>query len=139
MHALYVRPNRKASLVKLIAAEVYFHPNDENHCAIVGFRAADDAYLLLSRALELTEQDRRLRLDGVHVELTDQGYSCYDGIAAVTMFPSMIRFDLNENGRRNLQQHNVEVVHDLPSERLLQMTQVLALVFEGFPRYNDCA
>jgi hypothetical protein len=126
--------------VKLVAAEVCFHPDDENHCATVGFRATDNAYLLLTRSLEPDEQDRRLRLDGVHVELTDQGYSCYDGIGAVTLFPAMIRFDLNENGRRNLQQDHVEVVvHDLPPERLLQMRQVLALVFDGFPRYIDCA
>lgn len=124
--------------MKLIAAEVYFNPDDENHCATVGFRAATDEYLLISRDLEPTEQDRRLRLNGIHVELTDQGYSCYDGIASVTMLPSAIRFDLNEKGRHNLQQDFVEVVHDLRQVQLFQLRQVLALVFEGFPRYTDC-
>ena len=122
--------------MKLIAEEVYFHPNDENHCATVGFRAADDDYVLFTRNLEPTEQDRRLRLDGVHMELTDQGYSCYEGLAAVSVFPNMIRFDFNENGRLNLQQDYLEVVYDLPPERLSQMRLVLALVIEGILEYT---
>ena len=122
----------------MIAAKVYFHPNDDNHCATVGFRAADDSYLLLSRSLQPTEQDKRLGHDSVHTELSDQGFSCYEGIGAVSIFPTLLRFDMNERGAEAMQQTFVEVVHDLPPERSWQMRQVLAVVFDGLNRYADC-
>jgi hypothetical protein len=123
--------------VKLVATEVYFQPIDENRCATVGFKATDDSYLLLSRCLQPTEQDIRLGLDGVHVELSDQGFSCYDGIAAVSVFPARIRFDFNQQGSLATHQSHVEVHHDSPPERSWQLRQVLGVVFDGHPRYAD--
>lgn len=124
--------------VRLIAAEVYFDPNDENHCAAVGFRAADDGYFLLSRLLRPSEQDRRLGLDPVYAELSDQGFGCYGGIGSVSISPTALRFDLNEKGAEAMKRTFVEVVHDLPPHRSRQMRQVLAVVFDGFDRYADC-
>ena len=51
-----------------------------------------------------------------------------------------VRFDFNERGERATHQSFVEVHHDLPPERscqLRQVRQVLAVVFDGFPRYAD--
>ncbi|HWB01605.1 MAG TPA: Imm10 family immunity protein [Verrucomicrobiales bacterium] len=124
--------------MNLVAAEVYFHPNDDIHCATVGFRAADHSYFLLSRALAPTQQDRRLGHDAVYIELSDQGLGCYDGVSAVSVFPALVRFDLNERGKRATHQSIVEIRHSLALEQSLQLRQVLALVFDGFPRYADC-
>jgi Immunity protein 10 len=123
--------------MQLQAIECRYHPNDDNGCLTVGFRAADDQYLLLSRSLHPSEQDRRLGLDGVHVELSDQGLSCYDGIAEVSVMPILIRFDLTEKGVRSLRVPFVEVSHDLPPERSHQMRMVLRDIFVGLERFAD--
>jgi hypothetical protein len=123
--------------VRLDAAEVYFHPNDDNRCATVGFRAVDDTYFLISRALMPTEQDRSLGHDAVHLELSDQGLSCYDGIGAVSVFPTTIRIDFNERGEQSTQRRFIEIHHDLPPDRSWQLRQMLGLVFDGFARYAD--
>lgn len=123
--------------MQLQAIECYYHPNDDNGCLTVGFRAADDQYFLLSRSLHPTEQDRRLGLDGVHVELSDQGLSCYDGIAAVSIMPRLIRFDLTDKGVRSLRVPSVEVSHDLTPERSHQMRMVLRDMFVGLERFAD--
>jgi hypothetical protein len=121
--------------MKLVTTEVYYHPNDDNRCATVGFKAADDSYLLLSRCLHPSEHDIRLGLDGVHVELSDQGFSCYDGIGAVSVFPAMIRFDFNQQGVQAIHQTHIEVHHDSPPERCWQLRQVLGVVFDRHPCY----
>jgi hypothetical protein len=123
--------------MQLQAIECYYHPNDDNGCLTVGFRAADDQYFLLSRCIHPTEQDRRLSLDGVHIELNDQGFSCYDGIGAVSVMPTRIRFDLSEEGARSLKVPFIEVSYDLPPERSHQMRMVLGDMFVGFERYAD--
>ncbi|MES2709895.1 MAG: Imm10 family immunity protein [Verrucomicrobiota bacterium] len=121
----------------LQASECYYHPNDENECLTVGFRTEDDQYFLLSRCIHPTEQDRRLGLDGIHLELNDQRYSCYDGIRSVSVMPTCIRFDLSEQGAGALQTQFIEITHDLPPERSHQMRLILGEMFTGFQRYAD--
>jgi hypothetical protein len=121
----------------LTAAECYFHPNDDNDCATVGFKAADDRYVLLSRTLFPTEQDLRLGLEGIYIELNDQGFSCYQGISAVSVFPGSMRIDLNEHGFAALKVATIEIHHDLSPAHSWQMRQVLAIVLDGFAPCSD--
>jgi hypothetical protein len=125
--------------VRLRAVEVYFHPCDENDCATAGFRAADDSYLLLSRSLSPTEQDKSLGLDGVHIELNDQGFSCYDGVLSAVIYRPQLEFVLNEKGIRNLKSSSIEVTMELPPERFCQLKQVLGVVFSKLSRFSDCS
>ncbi len=121
------------------AVEVYSHPNDENGCGTVGFRSADESYLLLSRALSPTEQDAALCLDGVHLELNDQALSCYEGVQSVSIHSSKISFVLNEQGIRNLKTTAIEVCFELSPEGFHQLKHVLRLVFERLDHFSDCS
>ncbi len=120
----------------LEADEIYFHPND-NGCATAGFKAAGDDYVLLNRDLEPTEQDISLGLDGIHLEVTDQSLSCYDGISQITVYPEKIDIDLTPKGATATRQEKIEIRYELIPERRSQLRTVLSTIFDGFPSFAD--
>ena len=120
----------------LEADEIYFRPNDEG-CATVGFKAVTDDYVLVNRDLDPTEQDASLGLDGIHLEVSDQGWSCYDGISRFTIYPEKIEIELNAKGATATQQQWIEIHYDLIPQRRSQLRAVLRTIFDGFPNFAD--
>jgi hypothetical protein len=122
--------------MKLKAEEIFFHPNDGG-CATAGFKAVGDEYVLLNRDLEPTEQDILLGLDGIHLEVSDQGASCYNGISRFTIYPEKVEIELNSKGATATQQERIEIRYDLIPERRSQLRTVLRAIFDGFPNFAD--
>jgi len=79
-----------------------------------------------------------LSLDGIHLELSDQGLSCYDGIASVSVLSNSVQVDLNERGTGALRDTAIEICHNLPPERISQMRQVIGIILDGYAHYADC-
>lgn len=123
--------------MKLIAAEILFHPNDENHCSTVRFEASDQRFIQVRRLLEPAEYDSQLGWGGGVVELSDQAEICFDGIRSVSLFPTLLRIELNADGQSTFQDTFIEINYNLPPERSLEMRQVLANVFHDFADYFD--
>ena len=122
----------------LEANEIYFNPNDEG-CAIAGFKSATEAYVLVSRDLEPTEQDISLNLAGIHLEFLEQGWRCYDGISRFMIYPEKIEIELNTRGALATQQERIEIRYDSIPERRTQLRAVLRTIFEAFPSFTDVA
>jgi hypothetical protein len=120
----------------LEADEIYFHP-DEDGCAIAAFKATTGDYVILSRDLESTEQDVSRGLDGVHLEVNEQGWSCYDGIATFSIYPGMIEIALNAEGSDAVGHERIKVSYDLIAERRAQLRSVVRSIFEGFRDFSD--
>lgn len=123
--------------MKLIAAEILFHPNDENHCSTVRFEASDQSFIQVRRLLDPPEYDSELGWGGGVVELSDQAEICYDIVRSVSLFPKLIRIELNAEGQSTFQDTFIEIDYDLPSERSLEMRLVLAKIFHDFADYFD--
>jgi hypothetical protein len=120
----------------LEAEEIYFHPNEDG-CAMAAFKAANGDYVILSRDLESTEQDVSLGLDGVHLEVNEQGWSCYDGIAMFSLYPGMIEIALNAEGADAVGHERIKVRYDLIPGRRTQLRSVIRGMFEGFVNFSD--
>ena len=120
----------------LEAEEIYFHP-DEDGCSIAAFKAASGDYVILSRGLGSTEEDVSLGLDGIHLEVNEQGWSCYDGITAFSIYPGMIEIALNAQGADAVGHERIKVHYDLIPEQRLELRAVVRLIFEGFLNFAD--
>ncbi|MFC7441983.1 Imm10 family immunity protein [Laceyella putida] len=69
---------------------------------VIQFGFADDEfdvkeYLLLSRSFEIDDQDRELRLEGVHIEWGDQLRSAYGGVEAVILSEHQVIFKVDRD------------------------------------------
>jgi len=120
----------------LDADEIYFHA-DEDGCAMAAFKAANGDYVILTRDLEPTEQDVSLGHDGVHLEVNEQGWSCYNGIATFSIYAGMIEISLNAHGADAVGHEKIKVRYDLIPERRSHLRLVIRDIFEGFPNFAD--
>jgi hypothetical protein len=123
--------------MRIQAEEIYFHPDDDDGAATAAFRAESGDYVLLQRALEPDEQDIKLGMAGVYLEVNDQGFTAYDGIEAATLTPTSLVLELNEEGAARIGATKIMVDHDLPLERSSQLSMVVALIFDGLRRFTD--
>jgi hypothetical protein len=110
-------------------------------CLRVGFadREFDTAdYLMLQRAHEFDEQDKRLGTANVYVERNDQANSMYGGIKRFELLPGRIRVLFDEHGSKvmcGLQE--MEVTFDAGAERLPALRAALLRCFEGLDGYSE--
>lgn len=87
-----------------IAAKTISIDEDE-YSLTVGFLddgAEPQRYVLLQKALEPDEQDRKLGMDVTHIEIEDQIRSGYGGIASVVFKDGRLLINLNEKGKKFL-------------------------------------
>lgn len=122
--------------MRVEAQEVYFDPNDENGAATVAFQAGAGDYVLLQRTLDPDSQDLELGLAGVYLEVNDQGAGSYDGIRAANLTPLRLVLELNGNGASIIGAGELIIEHHLPPERVLQLSKVLAVIFDGYRHFT---
>ena len=126
----------------LEAEEIYFHPN-EGGSVIAAFKAASGDYVIFSRDLDSTEQNTPVERNpsrepgGVYLEVNEQGWSCYDGIASFSIYPGLIDVALNSEGTDAVGHETIKVRYDLIPERRWQLRMVIRDVFEGFRNFAD--
>jgi hypothetical protein len=87
---------------------------------MVGF--ADDEfntneYVLLQRTLQPDEQDRSLRLDGVHLQVDSPDQSGYDSIKNIRVTPSGIRIELTPEAQSVFNCSDVHIAFDMDGDR----------------------
>ncbi len=88
---------------ELMASIVSF---EEDDARVVFAFSADEGetaeYLVFQYPLQIDEQDRRLRLDGLYIERNDQQFGCYHGVDSIRRIGDHIEIDLNVEGKRRL-------------------------------------
>jgi hypothetical protein len=88
---------------ELLASIVSFEEDDA--MVVFAFSANESGaaeYLMLQYPLQIDEQDRRLRLDGLYIERNDQGLGCYHGVESIWRVDNRIEICLNAEGKRRL-------------------------------------
>ncbi|NIA52622.1 hypothetical protein HAV22_02985 [Massilia sp. TW-1] len=87
---------------------------EEDHAAVIfAFSSSEDGaanYVMLQYPLQTDEQDRRLRLDGLYIELDDQAFGCYHGVASIRRIGDRIEIDLTPEGKRSLHVERLVIV-----------------------------
>ncbi len=81
---------------------------DDEACTVVTFADHPEMpsrWVMIQRALSYDEQDRRLGMDGIYLEVEDQSRSVYRGIEAMRFEPDYIEIRL---GAEAVQQLAVE-------------------------------
>ena len=106
---------------------------------MAAFRGADSHYLLLTRALEHTQQDTELGHNQIHIELDDQLHSTYGGVAFGTFYPERLELALNNRGSGNVGTTIIAVTFSLIPERLAQLREVIRLLFDGHRTFATVA
>lgn len=91
---------------------------------MIGF--ADDEfntneYVLLQRTLEPDEQDRKLGLDGVHLQVDSPNQSGYDCIRDIQVTRSTIRIEINPEAQSAFNCDEVQIMFDIDDERYSSM------------------
>jgi len=96
---------------KLVANIVSFEEDDS--MAVLAFCADEEhsaEYVMLQYPLQTDEQDRRLRLDGLYIERSDQAFGCYHGVKSIRRIGGRIEIDLNTDGKRRLKLERIVIV-----------------------------
>ena len=88
-------------------------------------------YLMLQRAYEFDEQDRRLGMDKVYIERNDQGYSCYGGIESFELSPRSVRVRFDQHGSERMGGTS-EMEVSFAADRYQDLHAALERCFEGF-------
>jgi hypothetical protein len=104
--------------------------------ARAAFKAAAESYLILSRTLAPDEQDTKLGMDQIHIELNDQKNSTYGGVAIGSFNSSRLEFCLNNRSSGNVGVTKIAVQFNLTSERLFKLREVIAVLFQGAPNFT---
>ena len=121
----------------LEAQEVFFDPKDDIGCVTVGFKSAGDDYVLLTRNLNPDDQDISLGMEGVHLEINDQGWSGYDAVASFAIYPEKVDIQMTAKGATTIGRQQVEIRYSLPADRRAQLRTTLRTLFEGFSNFAD--
>ena len=112
---------------------------DDDGIAFAMFRGPDHHYLALSRSLAPTEQDRHLGHDQVHVEIDDQAFSAYGGVAFGTLAPSHLSLSLDPRSSASLRVASLVVSFALSDERLCTLRAAVKVLFAGCPTFTTVA
>ncbi|HEX8954919.1 MAG TPA: Imm10 family immunity protein [Burkholderiaceae bacterium] len=96
----------------------HVHIEDDGEILTMGFsddQFAPRKYVLLQKALKPDEQERKLGLDKIHIEVQDQGRSGYGGVSSIRYSPSRLLIELSEAARKCLDiSGNIRIV--LPND-----------------------
>jgi hypothetical protein len=115
--------------------------DDTADCLQIGF--ADHAhgtadYLLLQRAHEVDDQDKRLGMDDVYVERNDQSFSVYGGIAQFELLGDRVRIVFDQKGATNMGGlREMQIAFAVDAERLGSLRAALRRCFAGRACYTD--
>jgi hypothetical protein len=108
---------------------------------LVGFANAEfnaTRYLLLQRLKAPETEDISLGLDGYHVEVDDQGNSCYGGIESFELFPDHAIIEFDPDAAAVFGDERVMVVEfALRRKQLDQLRDGLARIFAGDECFLD--
>lgn len=94
-------------------------------------RADAAAYIVLSRKLDAADIDRRLGMDGVYVELDDEGHASWRAATAFSMRGSALRIAIADKAYEQLGIGD-DITIDLADEDLdrKELRQVLKIIFD---------
>ena len=96
---------------ELLADIVSFEENDEMVVLAFSANQGESAkYLMLQYPLQMDEQGRRLRLDGLYIEIDDQTFGCHHGVESIKRIGDRIEIELNAEGKRRLKIERLCVV-----------------------------
>ena len=99
--------------------------------ASAAFLGPDQHYLILTRSLHTTEQDRVLGQDQIHLELDDQIHSSYGGVAFGSLRPGCLELALNNRGSGNIGTTMIVVSFSISADRFAHLCDVTKLLFDG--------
>jgi Immunity protein 10 len=116
---------------RIRATEVLFDSDDETHWAQwlwpQGGLDFEQGYLVFERAVEPDGPE----WDCVWCSRCGQGYSCYNGIAQVTLHRAEVVVTFNEMGKQELACDDLIIEFDLIEAEFGRLSKVLQLVFAG--------
>ncbi|MFO0883456.1 MAG: Imm10 family immunity protein [Pirellulales bacterium] len=97
----------------------------------VGFaddQYATSQYVLLQRAHHPSQQDLKLGIAGLHVEVNDQLHSGYDEISSISLKRDFIHFDFGERFFKRSGIKSVSVFFCLDDHKFAQLCKSMQLV-----------
>jgi len=108
---------------------------------LVGFADAEfntERHVLLQRGKSPQTQDIVLGLDGYHVEVDDQGKSCYGGIESFELFRDHAVVEFEDDALPIFGDEKVIVIgFALRQQQLDQLRDCLARIFNGYECFLD--
>ena len=116
---------------------------DVDECLVIGFAdkkrlLSTGDYLMLQRAHEFDERDRRLGMADVYLERNSQAWSGYGHIELFELLPDRVRLRFNERGTQAMAGvKEMEVSFNLSPERFKTLREGLGRCFAGFNYYRD--
>jgi hypothetical protein len=99
-----------------------------------------ERYLIVQRATEYSEQDKRLGMDDVYIETCGQGWSWYGHIESFRLCPKKITVQLDgEAAARIGDTGAIEASFSLSPEEFANLREALRQAFSGCPYYSEAA
>jgi hypothetical protein len=95
-------------------------------------------YLMLQRAYEFDEQDRRLGMDDVYIERNGQECSGYGGIERFELLPDKVRVRFDKDGAKAMAGIREMEISFLKAE-FEPLRSALQKCFEGFSCFAELA
>ena len=97
-----------------------------------------DFYLMLQRARDFSESDRKLGQDKPYIEFCGQGWSWYGHILSFCLSPASVVVQLDESAAKEMRGDGlIEIGFDLEKKSFENFQAALRRVFEGFDYYQE--
>jgi hypothetical protein len=132
--------------MQVIQADTVSVDDSDPAVIVVGFTENEPTtgvvchYLLLTRSHEFDDQDVRLEMADVYIELDDQRHSCYGGITRFRLYRDRAHALFDETAARHLGDVGaVEVRLDAGEDQFGRLRDGLRRVFQGFACYEDAS
>ncbi len=107
---------------------------DDGFTAMLGF--SDDQFepskfLIVQRAHEYDDQDIKLGMDNLHIQLEDQSRAYYGGVTSISVVANTLLLKLNHSAKSSLLvDGDIEIILDLNNPNLKETLLELELVAE---------
>lgn len=108
----------------------------DDSLASAAFLGPDQHYLILTRSLDTTEQDRLLGQDQIHIELDDQIHSSYGGVAFGSLYSGRLELALNNCGSGDVGASMIIVSFLMSADRFENLCEVTKLLFDGHSSFT---
>jgi len=121
--------------VKFKAKEIFAN-YDENGVLVIGFsgNSTDQGrpiYFMIQDSDEYDVQDKRLNMDTYYVEKNEQSMGGYGGVKEIKLDKNRIQFELDQKGKENLKEKNIEIEFGCSDEEFTNLWKKLNQIFKN--------
>ena len=115
-------------MLSIVASQCSVEENEDCLLSAYG-NLVDSDYVAISLSKKVSDQDRELGVDGLHVEVNDQSRSCYNGVQRIELIGcDRMILHLSDVGQRELEISQIRVKAMCENTSPFDLVQRMAII-----------